>query len=92
MSVNATYAHTPGPWQTGENLNGPNLSVFSGGQIVADCAFPSDNTIAEANARVIAAAPDLLEVAIRCEQMVSTTNGPPDWDWIRSVIKKAIQP
>ena len=31
----------------------------------------------------------LVEALARCEAMVSTDQGPPNWDWIRSVLKKA---
>ena len=67
-------------------------TVHGNGKRVADVADHYRPETAIVVARLIAAAPDLLEVAIRCEQMVSTDQGPPDWDWIRSVIRKATQP
>lgn len=32
---------------------------------------------------------ELIAALKRCEEMVSTDNGPPNWDWIREVIAKA---
>jgi hypothetical protein len=37
----------------------------------------------------LAAAPYLLEALIRCEEMVSTDKGPPDWKAVRAAISKA---
>lgn len=54
--------------------------------------YKTDCAERDANARLIAAAPDLLEALKRCEAMVSTDQGPPDWDWVRSVIAKATTP
>ena len=61
--------HTTGPWEAGINpkwiLGGSNFHVvrpkeeFPHGLWVADCGRPGDDE-AEANARLIAAAPDLL--------------------------------
>ena len=50
---------------------------------------PDDRGCWEADARLIAAAPDLLEALIACERMVSTDEGPPDWDAVRAAIARA---
>ncbi len=34
-------------------------------------------------------AAELLQALKRCEAMVSTDQGPPNWDWVREVISKA---
>lgn len=61
--------HTPGPWQKAE----PFASVKAPGRpCIADCGSRSDLT-AQANARLIAAAPDLLaacEAALESEVCV----------------------
>lgn len=51
--------HTPGPWHVGEKTG---MAVFSDEQLLADCtcAYGMAYTEAKANARLIAAAPDLL--------------------------------
>jgi len=62
-----TTQHTPGPWKVKQS-QGATLRLFGGPQIqagrrtVAWPEFPSvdENDISEANARLIAAAPDLL--------------------------------
>ena len=57
--------HTPGPWQLGTEKT----HVFSGKVLIAGCGGYSDNftkglrEIQQANARLIAAAPDLLHAA-----------------------------
>lgn len=58
--------HTPGPWNTNEalRLRGYRSAVFAQAESIADIpdvsGGPSDGTVALANARLIAAAPDLL--------------------------------
>ena len=52
-------AHTPGPWETSVNDEGQwDVCAEGGGDMVADLADCPES--AEANARLIAAAPDLL--------------------------------
>ena len=89
--------HSPGPWHPSELLPCPGDYICdnNGNVIAAVAEFNPDGSLhfrfddAVENARLIAAAPELLEVAKRCEAMVSTDQGPPDWDWIRSVVSKA---
>ena len=61
MSTTQT-SHTPGPWHTNEGSH-PSDQVFDAqGHIIADCKWTNHiHTIREANARLIAAAPELLE-------------------------------
>ena len=58
-------AHTPGPWIRGARL----LDVCAGASVVATVAcassHPATEEQAHANARLIAAAPDLLEALMR---------------------------
>lgn len=72
-------AHTPGPWRVGRISDGYSTAwVMAGGkQLVADviraadapsfqfCVGPADEGEASANARLIAAAPSLLEACRR---------------------------
>lgn len=54
--------HTPGPWETNDKrpqCNG--IGIFSGSQFLAFVGDSDSQTPCEANARLIAAAPDLLE-------------------------------
>jgi hypothetical protein len=60
-----TTHHTPGPWSF-HPTEGANFSIgISGGRHVADCSRNANIPTEEkaANARLIAAAPDLLEAA-----------------------------
>ena len=64
-------SHTPGPWHWTDHIS-PHLSVYaSDGNSAVKITEPfyKDGAgVAEANARLIAAAPDLLEVAKAYEQ------------------------
>jgi hypothetical protein len=59
-------AHTPGPWKVDQQrrAHGYNVAVFSGDIAVADVPGigkdPANDPEADANARLIAAAPELL--------------------------------
>lgn len=92
--------HTPGPWElrTEEGLHkiiGPHHPAVGRPPVAFHAVYGTgvghQDRIDEclANARLIAAAPDLLEVAQRTLAMVTEGAGPPDWDWIREVIAKA---
>lgn len=100
-----SVGHTKGPWEvfiddSGGPASGWPLSVTAvndpdkmvvrtGGQWPYEWDRATSQREAVANARLIAAAPDLLAWLIRCEEMVSTDKGPPDWDAVRAVINKA---
>ena len=85
--------HTPGPWQV---IYDP--MDFAPREIVQEAdplrviAFVTHNGHEPHNAALMAAAPELLLVAKRCLAMVEDGAGPPDWDWIRRVIRKATTP
>ncbi len=91
----APYAgHTAGPWTA--EPRGHDWHVFTESVRSVDggrhtVAMPMDGTPEQcaANARLIAAAPDLLEGLKRAVAMIDTDQGPPNWDWLRSIIAKA---
>jgi hypothetical protein len=61
-------AHTPGPWEVNTNILTPR--IFSGDVMIADVRHVRGNQpngSAEANARLIAAAPALLEALKRAQ-------------------------
>ncbi len=65
MATEAKPAHTPGPWATARGFEGQTV-VGSDGVLVADCSIidrlgQRTGPECTANARLIAAAPDLLE-------------------------------
>ena len=87
--------HTSGPWTA-------HWSKYSEGCYIVKAGAPSNRVLAKfdgdgdgpdaeeiASAHLIAAAPDMLTALKRCEAMVSTDQGPPNWDWVREVIAKA---
>ena len=99
MEQNMTAQHTPGPWSENEGfIVGPDFETICDPR----CLPPTAENIVtmEANARLIAAAPDLLEAleaickhATQCEMHgePSTVDGI-DWDDIlkaRAAIRKA---
>ena len=56
-----TTNHTPGPWVTTPEQNGLEFGVDAGPWGICICAGAPGNGTAEANARLISAAPELLE-------------------------------
>lgn len=95
--------HTPGPWMVAEKFNCADVRAVNG-PYVASCnvSMAIDWKEKEANARLIAAAPELLEVlqsAVTCGMVPSSTaadggaNKHSEWvrvaDQIRAAINKA---
>jgi hypothetical protein len=86
--------HTPGPWSAADvtNLDQDGVGIFAKNQgglsyYIASCRYmgTADPKPALANARLIAAAPDLLE-ALRC----AVSQDPSNWqDIARAAIAKA---
>jgi hypothetical protein len=73
--------HTPGPWALGMNLhplseNFGNLAIGPEESQESICVITIDNDRAAANARLIAAAPDLLEAV---EMALEIVEGDPNW-------------
>jgi len=80
---------TPGPWTVHDTASEgmmAHVTARAGTVALIGAVTPGE---ANANARLIAAAPDLLAWLIRCEEMVSTAKGPPNWDGIRAAIARA---
>lgn len=74
-SIVGIRAHTPGPWKVFETPTGKVVGIGrqSDGYAVADAGFGvwgEQSDEASANARLIAAAPDLLEACKRAEQFI----------------------
>jgi hypothetical protein len=65
----STFKHTPGPWDAVDKRPDgfTGYSVFSGNQFVAYVGDSDRVTPVEANARLIAAAPELLEA---CQKLL----------------------
>jgi len=80
--------HTPGPWAQGGAMSGETrIYAADGGEVaVATRSDPKHRYAAEANARLIAAAPDLLAA---CEAMLAEPSA--DWpvDRIRELVARA---
>lgn len=66
--------HTPGPWKVSQNVSrhvvGPNGGIVTCGELTWD--GPGSSAVADANARLIAAAPELLEALRRMEVAANT--------------------
>jgi hypothetical protein len=60
--------HTPGPWEDVGTVVRTLLTPDGGGFIIADC--PAGNADRRANSRLIAAAPQLLEV---CKELLESS-------------------
>lgn len=67
--------HTPGPWAIRKNIYG-SLDLFGdGGSRIVGSQFLLMNQ--EANARLIAAAPDMLETLRECDAMLASGESDP---------------
>lgn len=79
--------HTPGPWRVVEDRVPASLEVYAGKTAIAECWRRADALTELANARLIAAAPDLLEA------LEFVIRGVPDtWEGVqkaRAAIAKA---
>jgi len=79
--------HTPGPWEALCTDPHHQLVIFARSVEEFVCGVTGHMPDAEANARLIAAAPDLLEALKRvCSHGYRSS---PDWDNARAAIKKA---
>lgn len=72
--------HTKGEWSTNMSIGlGIKARIKSGEIIIADCYSFSEGLSdeeAEANAKLIAAAPELLEALIECSAFLNTVQSP----------------
>lgn len=79
--------HTPGPWRVVEDRAPSSLEVYAGKTAIAECWRRADVETEIANARLIAAAPDLLKA------LEFVIRGVPDtWEGVqkaRAAIAKA---
>jgi hypothetical protein len=75
--------HTPGPW-----TNDNNIEITAGEKSICGMRFPFDSESNQSNARLIAAAPELLEA---CEEALGAfeNNNCIDWNILSEAIKKA---
>ena len=86
--------HTPGPWKVipYTNQHGVETTAISSDDDMRNItyALPYNSPQAEANARLIAAAPDLLEALKYARRFLKPDQA--DLDFIDSAIAKATQP
>lgn len=89
MKTETVAKSTPGPWTADHTDNGEHI-VYGHGRRVAGCGV-SEN--AEANARLIAAAPRILEALERLvnarDQELAFVVNPKLWDEARAVLREA---
>lgn len=63
--------HTSGPWGAVPLSNGLGWEVIKGEWYIAVCVGSPEDGTPEANARLFAASPDLLDVAIQLEESLT---------------------
>jgi hypothetical protein len=63
-----TTNHTPGPWRIVEDRSPSSLEIFAGKTAICECWRKADILAEMANARLIAAAPDMLDALIACHE------------------------
>ena len=66
--------HTPGPWHVSQEFDGTSIKAgqFHVTHTIQSCGFhdpADDKAVTQANARLIAAAPDMLETLKRLREM-----------------------
>jgi len=85
---NAEIKHSPAPWKIAElTEQHPSPRIFSGSRLVAHVSnsdYPN-----EANANLIAAAPDMLEALQNLENDDGKTMPPSAWKLVQNAITKA---
>ena len=94
--MNMEKKHTPGPWKTQMHISLDRMEIRdANGRRIAECAmvFPMSAKTHDANARLIAAAPELLEAL---QEIVTAADGE-GWSQLdagftkaRAAISKAI--
>lgn len=79
--------HTPGPWYNGTSgVGSKGLAICSGAEVIAEVigtGYPIGKGVAPkdvANARLIAAAPDLLAACKACAAVLSEHEQYDDWN------------
>jgi len=77
--------HTPQPWRSNDFSSSVYGYIFGDKQAI--CRVFLDGDECEANARLIAAAPELLEAL---QGVMYWDNGKPEWDDARAAIAKAV--
>lgn len=87
--------HTPGPWMVLPSVQPGQFCILTehGPRIDVACTYGFERTPREANARLIAAAPELLEALQRLQACYSSSHSPSVrescWLQARSAIAKA---
>lgn len=85
VTVENTSRHTPGPWKVYEGYGADSHKPIivdsipdSDGKCMANCIcyVATTNQNYEANSRLLAAAPDLLESLIECRELIDSLGGP----------------
>ena len=99
----AKIEHTPGPWSVTDNSWEMSSVYGPGDELVAECPISSEvdedtqddfETVKEANARLIGAAPDLLDAAAKALNFIANTESElgislSSGDALRAAIAKA---
>ena len=81
--------HTPGPWKVGSKYP-TDIYADRAGHAIAQTCNPQVDGECEANARLIAAAPELLLACQNLMMALDDSDMSPDFVYARSAIKKAI--
>jgi len=63
--------HTPGPWLVADPNPSISVLVHTGSQVIAACPCLSDEPNVNENARLIAAAPDMLDALQAADQFIT---------------------
>ena len=94
--MSTTTKHTPGPWESEKyGLNDPSFSIVHDNRCIADLTCPRRNgdganvprqIEAKANARLISAAPEMLELLRECAECLPRHT--PIWADVHALIAR----
>ena len=83
--------HTPGPWTAnGADVAKPYYINGPDGEVIVNGSNEEYGVIGRANARLIAAAPELLEACMTADSILQVPGHGREYDEIRNMLKDAI--
>jgi hypothetical protein len=90
METNMTDKHTPGPWYVAKPVYGDRQICDQGLREIADVGYEVGDKAMDANARLIASAPELLEACKLAQEAITRLHYTPEIAYLSERIDAAI--